>query len=268
MLNTLPRAGARLQSVRAAGAEPTPPDAAQVADAVARFLALREFRARLYACFTARADALFELTDAILCADHPVTSLVRLSLEAEFTRGHGALYDALKDGEIDEEAFAALLTGTLPQLIDGGPGQARAGEHDVTDYGLLESAIAGLPDEQAAQVREACARWRRVRFAIDATPYPRPDAECSPGREHVHHDACRCDGVRKTIPGWEYQFLAAVGHLRTAWTALADVERTAKSARTGQTARQVKNLLRRLPPPPAAAARRWSSATPGTAPPA
>jgi hypothetical protein len=84
VLNTIPRAGARLQSVTAAGAEP--PDAAQVADAVARFLGLREFRARLYACFTARADALFELTDAILCADHAVTSLVQLSREAEFTR--------------------------------------------------------------------------------------------------------------------------------------------------------------------------------------
>jgi len=248
VLDTFPRAGGRLQSVMGAGAEaaPCPPDAAQVADAVARFLALREFRARLYACFTARADALFELTDAILCADHAVTSLVQLSLEAEFTRGHGALYDALKDGEIDEEAFAALLTGTLPRLADDEQARAWAGERDVTDYGLLESAIAGLPGEQAAQVREACARWRRLRFAIDATPYPRPDAECSPGREHVHHDACRCDGVRKTIPGWEYQFLAAVGHLRTAWTALTDVERTARAARTSQTARQVKNLLRRL----------------------
>jgi hypothetical protein len=228
------------------GAAPQPPDPAQIADAVARFLALREFRARLYACLTARPDALFELTDAILCADHAVTSLVQLSLETEFTRGHGALYDALKDGDIDEEAFAALLTGTLPQLIDGGQGQAWTWEHDVTDYGLLESAVAGLPDEQAAQVREACARWRRLRFAIDATPYPRPDAECSPGREHVHHDACRCDGARKTIPGWEYQFAAALGHLRTAWTALIDVERTTKAARTSQTARQVKNLLRRL----------------------
>jgi hypothetical protein len=104
VLNTLPRAGGRLQSVMGAGAGagPQPPDPAQVADAVARFLALREFRARLYACLTARPDALFELTDAILCADHAVTSLVRLSLETEFTRGHGALYDALKDGDIDE----------------------------------------------------------------------------------------------------------------------------------------------------------------------
>ena len=45
-----------------------------------RFLALREFRSKLYACLTARADALFELTDAILCADHAVTSLVQQSL--------------------------------------------------------------------------------------------------------------------------------------------------------------------------------------------
>ena len=77
-------------------------------------------------------------------------------------------------------------------------------------------------------------------------PLPRPDAECSPGRGHVHHDACRCDGTRKTIPGWEYQFIAAVGHLRTAWAALIDAGRTTPAARTRQTARQVRNLLRRL----------------------
>ena len=153
MLDTFPRAGGRLQSVMGAGAEaaPRPPDAAQVADAVARFLALREFRARLYGCLTARPDALFELCDAILCADHAVTSLVQLSLEAEFTRGHGALYDALAAGRIDEEAFAALLTGTLPPLADGEQGRAWIAEHDTIDYGLLEAALAGLPDEQAAR---------------------------------------------------------------------------------------------------------------------
>ena len=78
MLDTLPRAGARLRIGHVPGARPTPqsPDPAQVADAAARFLALREFRARLYGCLTAPADALFELCDAILCADHAVTSLV------------------------------------------------------------------------------------------------------------------------------------------------------------------------------------------------
>src|SRR5215472_8974118 len=255
VLDTLPRAGGRLQTtlgsgVVPAGAAPQPPDAARVAGAIARYRAwqaLREFRARLYECLTARPDALFELADAILCADHAVTSLVQLSLVPEFRRGHGALYAALADGQIDEDELAALLTGTLPQLVDGDEGRAWVAEHDSIDYGLLDRALAGVPAEAAAQVREACARWRRLRFAVDATPYPRRDAGCSPGREHVHHDACRCDGVRKTIPGWEYQFLAAAGHLRTAWTALIDVERTTTATRTSQTARQVRNLLRRLP---------------------
>ena len=175
-----------------------------------------------------------------------VTSLVQLSLVPEFRRGHGALYDALAAGDIDEEALAALLTGTLPQLIDGREGRAWVSGHDRIDYDLLEQALARVPAAQAAQVREACARWTRLRFAIDATPYPRPDAECSPGRGHVHHDACRCDSTRKTIPGWEYQFIAALGHLRTAWAALVDVERTTPATRTRQTAQQVKNLLRRL----------------------
>jgi len=236
-------------AVRLPGMAARPPDPARVADAIARYQAcqgLREFRARLYACLTARRDALFELTDAILCADHAVASLVQLSLVPAFRRGHGALYDALAAGRIDEEAFAQLLTGTLPQLIDGDHGRAWAGGHDRIDYGLLERALADVPAGQAAAVREACARWTRLRFAIDATPYPRPNAGCSPGRGHVHHDACRCDGTRKTIPGWEYQFLAALGHLRTAWTALADVERTTAGTRTAQTIRQIQNLLRRL----------------------
>jgi DDE superfamily endonuclease len=225
---------------------PAVPDPGQVADAVAGYLALREFREGLYRCLTARADALFELTDAILCADHAVTSLVQLSLVPEFRRGHGALYDALAAGRIDEEALALLLTRTLPQLVDGDAGRTWTTAHDQIDYGLLEDALAGVAEDQAAQVREACARWSRLRFAIDATPYPRPDAGCSPERGHVHHDACRCDGTRKTIPGWEYQFAAALGHLRTAWAALIDVERTTAATRTRATIRQVTSLLRRL----------------------
>jgi len=257
VLDTLSRSGGLPQTILLSGAAdplpaglaPRPLDAALVADAVGRYQAyraLQEFRARLYECLTGRPDAAFELCDAILCADHAVTSLVQLSLVPEFRRGHGALYDALAAGRIDEEAFAALLTATLPPLVDGDEGRGWVAEHDVIDYGLLEAALAGVPAEPAGQVRDACARWRRLRFAVDATPYPRPDAECSPGRGHVHHDACRCDGTRKTIPGWEYQFTAALGHLRTAWAALIDVERTTQAGRTHQTIGQVKNLLRRL----------------------
>jgi hypothetical protein len=109
-----------------AGNAPQPPDAAQVAGAIGRYRAyraLREFRARLHECLTGRPDASFELVDAILCADHAVTSLVQLSLVPEFRRGHGALYDALAAGQVDGEAFAALLTATLPPLVDGDEGR-------------------------------------------------------------------------------------------------------------------------------------------------
>src|SRR5438876_11402633 len=102
---------------------PAVPDPAQVTGAVDRYMALRECRARLYGCLTARPDASFELCDAILCADHAVTSLAELSLAPEFRRGHGALYDALAAGRIDEEKLAALLTGTLPRLVDGDEGE-------------------------------------------------------------------------------------------------------------------------------------------------
>jgi hypothetical protein len=217
--------------------------------AVARWRALerlREFRSRLYGCLALRPDALFELADAVLCADHAVTSLVRLCLEPEFTRGHGALYDALAAGRTDDEQLFSLLAAQLPPAVDGPQARAWIAEHDMIDRGLLETALAGLPAGDAAQVRDACARWSRLRFAVDATACPRPDAWCSPGREHVHNGACRCRGSSRTAPGWEYQFTAAVGHLRTAWAALTDVARTTPAARTAQTITQVKNVLRRL----------------------
>jgi hypothetical protein len=44
---------------------------------------LATFRRDFYQCLKARTDALFELVDAVLCADGPVTSLVELSLTAE-----------------------------------------------------------------------------------------------------------------------------------------------------------------------------------------
>lgn len=53
------------------------------------------FRDIFYACLTTRGDALFELTDALLCADGPVTSPADLTLVAEHRRGYGAMYNAL-----------------------------------------------------------------------------------------------------------------------------------------------------------------------------
>ena len=52
----------------------------------------------MYACLTGRRDALFELSDALLCADGPVRTLVQLSLAPEYRRGHGALYGGVNRG--------------------------------------------------------------------------------------------------------------------------------------------------------------------------
>jgi hypothetical protein len=71
------------------------PGAAGPDVALARRGDLAGFRRELYTAFTARVDALFELTDAVLCAEGPVTSLVELTLLAEHRRGHGAMYDVL-----------------------------------------------------------------------------------------------------------------------------------------------------------------------------
>jgi hypothetical protein len=79
---------------------------------------LRDFRAALYACFTRRADALFELTDALLTAD-AVPSPVHLSLAPAHRRGWGSRYAALAQGRIDETALRALLA--RHPLADGRP---------------------------------------------------------------------------------------------------------------------------------------------------
>jgi hypothetical protein len=107
---------------------------------------LAGFRWELYRCFTARADALFELADAVLCVDGPVKALAGLSLTAEHRRGHGGLYDAVNQGRID--------------------------------FGRLRRSLAGLPLPRAAD--------GRLMLAVDVSNWLRPDAATSPGRLFCH----------------------------------------------------------------------------------
>src|SRR3954452_24874579 len=123
-----------------------------LADAVEKDLAgqatdrLRGFRSELYRCLGRRADELFELTDALLCADGPVSSLVGLCLAPEHRRGHGALYDAVNVGRVDVERLGRVLACLpLPRMFGG-----------------------------------------RIVLAVDATPWLRPDGECCPQRLFCH----------------------------------------------------------------------------------
>jgi hypothetical protein len=74
---------------------------------------LGAFRDQLHACFPRRADALFELGDALLCAQ-AVSSLPHLSLEPACRRGWGGIYAALARGRIDIDRLRDLLAGSLP----------------------------------------------------------------------------------------------------------------------------------------------------------
>lgn len=107
--------------------------------------ALSRFRAALHSCFTRRGDALFELADAILCTQGPVRSVVELSMEPEFRRSYGSVFDALAVGKISHDRLRRLLLGVATP--------PRAGEP-----------------------------WM---FAIDTTPHPRPDAEYADERVMV-----------------------------------------------------------------------------------
>ncbi|MGY3205227.1 hypothetical protein ACVW19_005742 [Streptomyces sp. TE5632] len=103
---------------------------------------LSQFRADFSACLTGRSDALSELTDALLCTEGPVKTLVDLALAPEHRRGHGALYDGLDQGRID--------------------------------FGRLRRALAGLPLPRAADGRPV--------LAVDVSPWLRPDAVTGPDR--------------------------------------------------------------------------------------
>src|SRR5260370_2223653 len=113
-----------------------PPEDGQARDRLA------SCRRELYGCFTARADALSGLADAVLCADGPVKTLVGLSLAPEHQRGHGALYDAVNCGRVE--------------------------------IARLRRAVAGLPLPGWGD--------RRIRLGVDVSPWLPPGAAPRPAR--------------------------------------------------------------------------------------
>ena len=74
---------------------------------------LAAFRRDLHGCFTRRADALFELGDALLSAGR-VASLPYLSEELGFRRSYGMVYQGLAAGRVGEDALREALVRWRP----------------------------------------------------------------------------------------------------------------------------------------------------------
>lgn len=72
------------------------------------------FREEFHGCLTGWGDALFELTDAVLCSPAPVGSVPSLSLEPVFRRSHGSVYKALARGRLDDQRLRQLLVAARP----------------------------------------------------------------------------------------------------------------------------------------------------------
>jgi hypothetical protein len=107
---------------------------------------LTVFRGELYRCFARRADALFEVADAVVCKADRVHMLAELSLEPECRRGHGGVFDAVSAGRVQVARLRVALAGLrLPAWEDG-----------------------------------------RIRLAVDVSNWLRPEAEASPERLFCH----------------------------------------------------------------------------------
>jgi hypothetical protein len=76
---------------------------------------LTGFRRRSISACPPWRDALFELCDAVLCSPAPVGSVPSLSLEPEFRYGHGSLYKALAEGDVDDGRLRELLVERRPK---------------------------------------------------------------------------------------------------------------------------------------------------------
>src|SRR3989304_3951643 len=74
---------------------------------------VQEFRQRLMGIFTRRADALFELMDALLLSLDP-RSPVELSTSPAFRRRFSMVYDALQHGQVEPERARQLLAQAEP----------------------------------------------------------------------------------------------------------------------------------------------------------
>lgn len=110
------------------------------------FTMLKQVRQQLYASFERRADALFDLTDALLC-ESQAKSLAELSLSPHFRRTWTNVYKALQEGKLQIEQIRATL---------------------------VEALLAAKPENEPI--------W----IAVDGSNFSRPDAKTSADRTIIH----------------------------------------------------------------------------------
>ena len=145
------------------------------------------FRRALHGCFPVWGDALFELSDAILCSPAPVGSVPSLSLEPVFRRSHGSIYKALARGHIDEDQIRQLLVASgpprWPQVFavdastwdrcDAETSPERGFYYSASKHSNAQPIVAGWSYQWITQLDWAPDSWTAP---LDALPIP-PNAD-------------------------------------------------------------------------------------------
>jgi hypothetical protein len=116
-------------------------------------------------------------------------------------------------------------------------------------HGSLYKALArGRIDERGLRDLLGAARpagWPPV-FAVDASTWPRCDAETSPERGFYHHPSRHSAG-QPIVAGWSYQWIAGLSWAPDSWTAPLDARRIPPSTdAVAATIAQVGELVGRL----------------------
>jgi hypothetical protein len=118
-------------------------------------------------------------------------------------------------------------------------------------WGSLYAALdRGRIDDEALQAllaRHPLAGSETPVYAVDASVWPRCDAECSPERGYYYHPSRHSAG-QPIVAGWAYQFIAQLNFVRESWTAPVDMERVRPARDANEVAaEQVKAFLGRSP---------------------
>src|SRR3954468_21891882 len=150
-------------------------------------------------------------------------------------RRRDALFE-LVDGLLAGESMPSLPHLSLPPVHRRG-------------WGSVYAALA-VGEVHADRIAELlAARTPQVAapvFAVDASTWPRCDAECSPGRGFYYSPTRHWAG-QPIVAGWCYSWIAQLGFDRDSWTAPVDAHRVPAGEDIGRvTAAQVRALTDRL----------------------
>jgi hypothetical protein len=146
--------------------------------------ALVGFREAFFGCLTRWGDALFELTDAVLCQPGPLRSVPSLSLEPEFRRSHGSLYKALARGRVEVDRLREFLVERRPAAwplvfaidastwdrCDAECSPERGFYHSASKHSAGQPIVAGWSYQWISQLGWAPDSWTAPLDAMRITP--------------------------------------------------------------------------------------------------